>query len=366
MKRQLYLFVFLFTLAHGPALRVSGFNTSPFPSSLETLEKQIGYAFKSDDILRRAMTHASYSRDNNRALSLLGLDVVRASVSKHYLIQDIDMSVKNLDRRLSAITNGNACSADGYRLGLEKIIRVSAKTNSSWAPIVCGAYRAIFGAVAIDSGKIDVAGDVFWKVWRVCGIVWMYDANLRIFPAFFNFGKLVLCVFSLRETFPGFFQLRNSSRTGYNLNLQVDLGDSSLRYKSRPRLLRSLVEAIHLPSAAASQQKMKGVDFYYFLAPRGLKKNQVRVWIRSRRKKTRDLLASLEMESSGVSVEITQSLLNYSESPWASAEIGLAPPSSSSSEVEETSKNVPLDGNMLGSADCTESSSVRLSLHLSL
>lgn len=44
------------------------------------------------------------------------------------------------------------------------MVRVSVKTNSSNSGIVCSAFRAMFGAVAIDSGKADTAGDVFWKL----------------------------------------------------------------------------------------------------------------------------------------------------------------------------------------------------------
>lgn len=35
--------------------------SSPFDAALAALQKQIGYAFKSPDLLRRAMTHASSS-----------------------------------------------------------------------------------------------------------------------------------------------------------------------------------------------------------------------------------------------------------------------------------------------------------------
>lgn len=44
------------------------------------------------------------------------------------------------------------------RLGLQKIIRVSSKTDSSTASVVCGAFRAIFGAISIDARSVDSAG----------------------------------------------------------------------------------------------------------------------------------------------------------------------------------------------------------------
>lgn len=58
----------------------------------------------------------------------------------------------------------SSCALDGNRLGLERVIRVSPKTDASNSAIVCGGFRAIFGAVAIDSGMVDEAIKVFWKV----------------------------------------------------------------------------------------------------------------------------------------------------------------------------------------------------------
>ncbi|KAG6745993.1 hypothetical protein POTOM_050503 [Populus tomentosa] len=78
---------------------------SPFESALDTLQNQIGYAFKNIGYLRRAMTHSSFSEENNKALSILGSNVIDTSVS-----------------------------------------------------------MALFGAIAIDTKKADDAGIVFWKV----------------------------------------------------------------------------------------------------------------------------------------------------------------------------------------------------------
>ncbi|KAG4929941.1 hypothetical protein JHK86_046902 [Glycine max] len=139
--------------------------SSPFSTALETLQKQLGYTFKSIDLLRRAMTHASFSEENNKAFAILGASVIETSVSFHLLSRDVDLSSKELNRRLSQITNvDSSCAVDGTRLGLHKVVRVSPKTNSSAPAVVCGAFRAIFGAVAIDTGKSDDAGNVFWNL----------------------------------------------------------------------------------------------------------------------------------------------------------------------------------------------------------
>lgn len=58
----------------------------------------------------------------------------------------------------------SSCALDGNQLGLQRIIRVSPKTDASNSAIVCGGFRAIFGAIAIDTGLVDEAIKAFWKV----------------------------------------------------------------------------------------------------------------------------------------------------------------------------------------------------------
>ncbi|KAK4568480.1 hypothetical protein RGQ29_004044 [Quercus rubra] len=139
--------------------------SSPFSTALETLQKQIGYNFQNIGLLRRAMTHGSFSEENNRALSILGGNVIETSASLRLLGKDIDISSKDLNFRLAEISKvDSSCTSDGMRLGLQKVVRVSPKTNSSTPGVVCSAFRAMFGAIALDIGKSDDAGDIFWNV----------------------------------------------------------------------------------------------------------------------------------------------------------------------------------------------------------
>ncbi|CAH8381663.1 unnamed protein product [Eruca vesicaria subsp. sativa] len=139
--------------------------SSPFTTDLATLQSQIGYKFTNINLLRRAMTHASFSQENNKALSIFGSHLIETSVSLHLLSKDIDTSSKALTRLIAEVSNvESSCALDGNRLGLERVIRVSPKTDASNSGIVCGGFRAIFGAVATDSGMVDEAVKVFWKV----------------------------------------------------------------------------------------------------------------------------------------------------------------------------------------------------------
>ncbi|CAN6975834.1 hypothetical protein IGI04_036844 [Brassica rapa subsp. trilocularis] len=145
-------------------VRIKPFS-SPFTTNLATLQSQIGYNFTNINLLRRAMTHASFSRENNKALSIFGFHLIETSLSLHLLSKDIDTSSKALTRLIAEVSNvESSCALDGNRLGLERVIRVSPKTDASNSGIVCGGFRAIFGAVATDAGTVDEAIKVFWKV----------------------------------------------------------------------------------------------------------------------------------------------------------------------------------------------------------
>lgn len=135
-----------------------------FAAGLDVLQNQIGYSFKSEYLLKRAMTHSSYSIDNYRPFSILGLHAVEVSASLRAVQADPNVSAKDLTARVTADTNAEGCAKDGLRLEIHKLVRVSPKTNASQTSVVCGAFRVIFGAVALDSGMVDSAGKAFQRV----------------------------------------------------------------------------------------------------------------------------------------------------------------------------------------------------------
>ncbi|GAU19658.1 hypothetical protein TSUD_185740 [Trifolium subterraneum] len=164
MRSTLTFTIFLITiLPH--VIIVQGQSFSPFSSALQTLQKQIGYNFTNLNLLRRAMTHASFSEENNKAFSIVGATIIESTVSFNLLSKDIDISAKELNRKLSLISNvDSSCAVDAMNLGLHKVVRVSPKTNTSSTAVVCGAFRSIFAAIAIDKGNTDSAGNVFLNV----------------------------------------------------------------------------------------------------------------------------------------------------------------------------------------------------------
>ncbi|CAN6477579.1 unnamed protein product [Victoria cruziana] len=134
---------------------------SPFSVALENLQKQIGYEFKDVGILRRAMTHPSFSEENHKTLGVAGVYFTQSAIAFRYLSNDLEISSADLSSKITKMSDGSACSRDGLALGLEKVVRVAHKANATSA--VCSAYRALYAAIALDSGTVDSAISIFWK-----------------------------------------------------------------------------------------------------------------------------------------------------------------------------------------------------------
>ncbi|RAL41200.1 unnamed protein product [Cuscuta campestris] len=138
---------------------------SPFSVALDALQDQLNYTFQDVALLRRAMTHSSYSAENNKVLSIFGEGVIETAVSMQLLVKDIDVSSKELHEEISRVSKvESSCAADGTKLGLQRIVRVSSNVNSTTPSVVCGAFRAVFGAVALDTGSADSGGKLFLRV----------------------------------------------------------------------------------------------------------------------------------------------------------------------------------------------------------
>jgi dsRNA-specific ribonuclease len=164
MRPTEFLSIVVLALAMCSPLQVFAHSAEPFSAALETLQNQIEYTFENIGILRRAMTHASFSEENNKALGILGASVIESSIALKSLTNNVDISPKDLNRQISEICNvETSCAKDGSKWGLEKVVRVSPKTSSSTPAVVCGAFRAVIGAVALDTGSSEEAMGVFWK-----------------------------------------------------------------------------------------------------------------------------------------------------------------------------------------------------------
>ncbi|KAH9304029.1 hypothetical protein KI387_008433 [Taxus chinensis] len=131
-------------------------------AAIKALQTKIRYQFKDRILLMRAVTHASYSIDNNGALSVLGYNIIEAALSLRYVLNNSAIGSGDLHSKVAELSNCTALSEDAFDLQLNDLVRVAPKVNPKKQSILCGCYRALFGAIGADAKSLDIAREKFW------------------------------------------------------------------------------------------------------------------------------------------------------------------------------------------------------------
>ncbi|GLJ28778.1 hypothetical protein SUGI_0567410 [Cryptomeria japonica] len=129
-------------------------------AAIKALQTKIRYQFKDQTLLILAITHASYSFDNNGALNVLGYNIIQAAISLHYVLNNSAIGSGDLHSKISELSNCTVLSKDAFDLQLHDLIKVAPKINPKKQSILCGCYRALFGAIGADA-NLDVAKEKF-------------------------------------------------------------------------------------------------------------------------------------------------------------------------------------------------------------
>ncbi len=138
------------------------------------LEKKLGYKFKNQKLLERALTHSSYrgqgkSREDNERLEfvgdrVLGLAIVESLDTAHPRAKEGELA-----RRLNKLVRGEACAKVGRQIGLgEFLILADSEAGSGGrakVTILADAIEAVLGAVFLDAGY-NKARSVVLKLWE--------------------------------------------------------------------------------------------------------------------------------------------------------------------------------------------------------
>lgn len=130
---------------------------------LKALEKTIGYSFKKETILKRALTHKSYANEkkmpaheDNERLEFLGDAVLELAVSQLLMERYPGFSEGDLSKMRAAVVNEKmlASLAKRFRLGEYLYLgrgeeQTSGREKSS---LLADAYEAILGGIYLDRG----------------------------------------------------------------------------------------------------------------------------------------------------------------------------------------------------------------------
>jgi ribonuclease-3 len=137
------------------------------------LETKLGYKFRNEELLTRALTHASVRGDgkvraDNERLEFLGDRVLGLAMVEVLFDAYPEASEGELARRLNRLVNGATCAKVGRELGLgAHLILSDSETNSGGRDkdtILADAVEAILGAAFLDRG-FDKACQLVRQLW---------------------------------------------------------------------------------------------------------------------------------------------------------------------------------------------------------
>lgn len=112
-------------------------------------EKAIGYTFKDKSLLKRALTLASASEDNNQLLEFFGDAILEFIVSERIFREE--SSEGALTERRKNLVADSALTPVSERLGLDKLL-IRAKKDNFNKKAIPSAYEAVVAAIYLDGG----------------------------------------------------------------------------------------------------------------------------------------------------------------------------------------------------------------------
>lgn len=138
------------------------------------LETRLGYKFRAQDLLTRALTHSSFkgstkTTGDNERLEFVGDRVLGLAIAE--VLQDTFPKANEgeLARRYNRLVRGETCASVGRELGLGTYLILSESESASGGrdkeTILADAVEAILGAVFLDAGY-DKAKAVVRRLWE--------------------------------------------------------------------------------------------------------------------------------------------------------------------------------------------------------
>ena len=138
------------------------------------LEKKLGYRFKNEALLERALTHASLRgakkvREDNERLEFVGDRVLGLAIVEMLEAAYPAATEGELARHLNRLVRGETCANVGRALGLGDYLMLSESEAGSGGrlkgTILADAVEAVLGAIFLEAG-FNKARDVVRRLWE--------------------------------------------------------------------------------------------------------------------------------------------------------------------------------------------------------
>ena len=125
-------------------------------NAMAELEVAIGYKFKSISLLTLAMTHRSFSKENNERLEFLGDAILGAVVSSILFKANPNHKEDRLSLKRAELVKGQSLATIGRSVGIPEMLRLGAgeakQGGADRDSIIADAFEALIGAVQLDAG----------------------------------------------------------------------------------------------------------------------------------------------------------------------------------------------------------------------
>tara|TARA_B100000575_G_scaffold269368_1_gene248961 strand:+ start:938 stop:1666 length:729 start_codon:yes stop_codon:yes gene_type:complete len=133
------------------------------------LQKKIQFNFEKRQLLKRALTHKSFSKDNNEKLEFLGDSVLNLTITTLVFKEGNTFNEGQLSRVRSNLVNQTALVKVARFISLDRYLYVGTALKSNNGilkdSVVADSLEAIFGAISLDGG-FTAASDVIIKLYR--------------------------------------------------------------------------------------------------------------------------------------------------------------------------------------------------------
>lgn len=123
---------------------------------LATLQSRLGYEFRDNNLLRRALTHRSKGPDNNERLEFLGDSILGFIVAEWLYERFPNVAEGKLSRMRSAVVRKETLTKIARALSIQNTLTLGEGELRSGGhnrdSILADAMEALIGAVYLDSG----------------------------------------------------------------------------------------------------------------------------------------------------------------------------------------------------------------------
>ncbi len=125
-------------------------------ANLTVLQRNIGYQFHSEDILRKALTHKSFSKDNNETLEFIGDAVLGYLIAVKLFHYDSALGEDALSLMRASLVRGTTLAEMAREINLAPYLLLGSGERKSGGrqrdSILANAFEAIIGAIHEDGG----------------------------------------------------------------------------------------------------------------------------------------------------------------------------------------------------------------------